>query len=559
MKKNILVLTTAILGLVVMTGCGESTTNTTDSTTDPTTSNSTNTSTETSTDVATNEDLELAKNTYVDKNGVEKPLNMQTLYTNQNSPHLDPLNEQHILVVPFGFQEERYQAVQNQTNLDRINKCFFGTEEEIKDVNGWESVATYYNKSSYGKGKFSGTVLPTWVVWDKSADSCTGGVQAGEYIRTWYIAEYAKENHGDLGEDAKPLSYYDTDNDGYIDLMWIVYSHETVSNDTPWWAYVTYTGNNGNKTNPTLKTLGWASIDWLNSGFGGYDPHTFIHETGHIYGLPDYYDYNGAWSPVGGIDMMDHNMGDHNATSKFTLGWAQPWIADEDCEITLRSFTKTGDCFVIPSPNYNGTAFDEYFMVELVTPEGLNEQDYKYGYSNVSGYSKAGIRIMHADNRVYKSSSTRDVPLTDNPEEGISMRIGNSKMGRSGVKIDGDFWPDAQDSATGKAYAQLTLMEATYDPNNNPLTTSGYNASNNSLFAKGESFSISKWGFASTFMPSGTSLWNKAKTITGWTGNKQSFTVDESITADFVLKVKSLAKNADGEYEAVVSVTFQEA
>ena len=168
--------------------------------------------------------------------------------------------------------------------------------EEMEKLGAWESLATFYNKSSYGKSVFEGAVLPTWVTYEGTSAqfmSKSGGnlgPYASDYARNWYIAEYAKENHGALGADAKPLKYFDNNGDGFIDLIWIVYSHPTGSTED-WWAYVTYTGNSSNKTKPTVKTLGFASIDWMDKAFGGYDPHTFIHETGHTYGLDDYYDY----------------------------------------------------------------------------------------------------------------------------------------------------------------------------------------------------------------------------------------------------------------------------
>ena len=41
---------------------------------------------------------------------------------------------------------------------------------------------------------------------------------------------------------------------------------------------------------------------------------------------------------------------------------------------TFKSSPSGSTLFIIPSPNYNGTAFDEYIMVELLTQEGLNKE-----------------------------------------------------------------------------------------------------------------------------------------------------------------------------------------
>ena len=513
----------------------------------------------------TNEDFPKAKTTYT-QGGVEKPLNMQTIYTNSNAPHLDPLAEAHVMVVPFGFTDD--VAVQTQENLDRIHTTFFGTRSEMEAVGGWFSMAEFYQTSSYGKSNFQGKVLPTWCQYTgTSAQFLTAaggnlGITAAQYARNWYKTEYDKANHGALGADADPITYFDANGDGFLDLVWVVYTHPT-TNDQTWWAYVTYTGNSADPSYPTVKTLGWASIDWMSKGFNGYDPHTFIHETGHTYGLDDYYDYNKKWAPMGGVDFMDHNLGDQCMFSKFTLGWTSPWVVDDDAIITLRPGTTTGDCFILPSPGYNGTAFDEYIMVELMAPIGLAERDYKNGYEGTAGFSEPGLRISHVDARVYKSN--HDTYLTTNPQEGVDFRVCNTQGGRSGVKYDSDYWqiPDPEDSSkiVKSYYALTTVIESVINPTDNVLTRTTYNVSNSSLFKEGQRFDLKPakeggYSWSSVFMPSKTNLWNKAKTTTGWVGNEQKpQSVDENCTFNYSLKVLSISEDAEYGYVAKVKVT----
>ena len=515
----------------------------------------------------TNEDFAKARTTYVE-GGVEKPLNMQTIYSNSNAPHLDPLEEAHVMVVPFGFTDDNLQAVQSEANLERIKTSFFGTKEEIQAVGGWYSLAEFYRTSSYGKSNFQGKMLPCWVNYNKTSSQFLSdaggslGITAANYARTWYNTEYAKENHGALGADAEPITYFDQNNDGFLDLVWVVYSHGTTSDQT-WWAYVTYTGNAANITYPTVKTLGWASVDWLNKGFNGYDIHTFTHETGHTYGLDDYYDYNKKWAPMGGVDFMDHNLGDQCMFSKWSLGWTAPWVVDDDAIITLRPGTTTGDCFILPSPGYNGTAFDEYIMVELMAPVGLAEQDYKNGYEGTAGFSQPGLRITHVDARVYQGN--HDTYLKDNPQNGVDFRVCNTQGGRMSIKTDGDYWqiPDPDDSSKiiKSYYALTTVIESVINPTDNVLTRSTYNVSNSSLFKEGQRFDLkpAKAGsvsWSSVFMPSQTNLWNKAKTTTGWTGNEQKpQQVDETCTFNYALKVLSIQADAEYGYVAKVKVT----
>jgi len=58
------------------------------------------------------------------------------------------------------------------------------------------------------------------------------------------------------------------------------------------------------------------------------DAHMLVHETGHMLGLEDYYSYSGLENPCGGVDMMDLNVGDHDAYSKMVLGWVNPYVVD---------------------------------------------------------------------------------------------------------------------------------------------------------------------------------------------------------------------------------------
>lgn len=541
------------VSILALASCTDSNT-TTNTTTSTDTSVTSTTTSDTIPDINNDDNYQKAVTTYLDEDGSTQDLNMQDLYTNVGAPHLDPLEEQHVLVVPFGFTgTDSYVSLQTDETIEKIRLTFNGTDQELKAVGGWHSVQTYYETSSYGLANVEFDVLDTWCIYENSASSLGGGANAAIYARTWYINEYAKENHGQLGADAHPLSYYDANNDGFIDLMWVVYSHPYETSGSNWWAYVTYTlGQDQTGTEPKVNTLGWASIDFMSS-YNGYDAHTFVHETGHTFGLDDYYDYNGEWSPLGGIDMMDHNMGDHCAFSKFTLGWAQPWVVNKSGQIVLRSFTTSGDCFIIPSPNYNNTAFDEYFMVELLSPSGIATEDYTVGYSSTSGFSKAGLRITHVDARVYEND--RDTYMTNNIQDAVGFRIDNSKFGRSGVKVDGDFWPDAQNSSTGNPYSLISIIDAN-TPEENGLTKYGYTATNDSLYSQGKRFIITDTqnAMSSKYLPSGTNLWNKAKTITGWSGSKQTFSVDQTMDINITLKVEKIEQDATYGYKALVTV-----
>ncbi len=526
--------------------------------------------------IITNEDLSKGVTEYKDAKGNTQKLTRSQLYANAGNPHVNSYpttgKKQKLLVAPIKFTknaEDPNDTIDaNDALLEKIRITFTGTQEEIDKVGGTISVQSFYEQSSFGKGAFDVVMIPTWIDFGETAKEFekssggSAGVSAAERVRTWYIAEYRKENHGALGEDAYSLDDLDSDDDGFIDLIWNVYAYPYTSGDTSfWWAYVTYTGNSaGSLTTPTVQTLAWASTNFLAEGSNGYESRTFIHETGHTLGMDDYYDYNKEWSPAGGIDYMDQNVGDHNSYSKFAYGWVNPWVLKEEdleggktAEITLRLATTTGDCLVLASPDYNNTAFDEYMMVELVGPYGLCKKD----YTTQSGFTQYGIRVWHIDARAISSKDYQYEEVFSTPDEvgqkAFGVRNDNSKFGRG---KDGDYW--TTEKGAKRSYSQISIMEATWT-DTNAQTNTTYKASNSSLFRKNSTFNLKDSGGkdrATVYMPSQSALWNKAKKITNANKLKQEYTIDETMTCDYSFRVSSITEDAECGAVAKLKVTL---
>ncbi len=593
MKKK-LVSMGLLVGLLALAGCGPATTTSSvgggNSSTSPDSTGGT---------TITEQDLERGITTYTDTDGEVKPLNRDTIYRNAGSPHVASYSEgmpekQKLLVAPMRF-EDYDGIVADDALLEKIRIAFDGTDEETAAVGGYISVSSFYEKSSYGKGAFDVVVLPCWIDYPGSPEEFRtaanaaggGGIYASNYVRNWYRGEYAKDGHGQLGEDAHPWTYFDSDKDGYLDLIWNVYAYPQYgSGDNPdknndfWWAYVTYNlQTSPNVADPTVKTLAFASTNFMTQ-YNGYDSHTFIHETGHTLGLSDYYDYNNTWKPLGRVDYMDGNLGDHNAYSKFALGWVNPYIlheedidgvADEDgkgegvtsATVTLRHGSSSGDALVLASPGYNGTAFDEYLILELMGPYGLCETDYKNGYDMSSGFKEPGIRVIHVDARAYANNWSTYI---DDPDlvgqEATELRVGNTYGGRAGIGIDGDYWGHGTGTGPNKYseysyFTEASLVESTIT-DRNWMNTASYQATTASLFTRGARFvggENSLWTKA--FFPSKSNLWNKAKTITaGASTMQQTFTVDEEMDCNFSFRVNSIEEDPEYGVKATITVTL---
>lgn len=332
---------------------------------------------------------------------------------------LNSLGDQKLLVVPVVFKDRPELA--NEQNHQVLEKVFFGESAET----GWESVASFYGKSSFGRLTLSGEVMDYYY-----ADYTTTEFKELEVSETQAFGEpdnYWDETHHlirDIYEeyDADLLKEYDLDEDGHVDALWMVYMnpYQTGENN-PFWAYKFYWNQEANKAKPTPNTYAWASFSFASEGEGyslndnKYDAHTFIHETGHMFGLNDYYDYDSKSSPAGQVDMMDHNVIDHNVYSKYLLNWTEPYYVTGDADITLRPAESSGD-FILLQNDWNGHAYDEYILLEYYTPTGLNEKDatdgYKTGDSNLRGFKEAGVRMWHVDSRlvrvIYESETAED-------------------------------------------------------------------------------------------------------------------------------------------------------
>ena len=238
-----------------------------------------------------------------------------------------------MLVVPVIFSDMKGHQDYTDEELDIVNRAFFGTSEETS----WESLHSYYYKSSYGLLDIKGMVTAEFVtpLTQDGAEAYSSGAagQIAQQAWTWAQQKY----------NLNP-SDYDYNHDGYIDGINIIYkttkantSENPNANDL-WWNYTSITGAKPNVSNPVPYRYFWSEYDMINSGnYPGYpciDAHTIIHENGHLMGLNDYYSYErtaqgmAVEGPAGCVDMMDNNVGDHNAYSKMMYGWFKEAAGD---------------------------------------------------------------------------------------------------------------------------------------------------------------------------------------------------------------------------------------
>lgn len=303
------------------------------------------------------------------------------------------------LIIPVDFRDYTFTA----WDLDRLEKAFFGTEADT----GWESVKSYYEESSYGKLAFSGTVLDVFHTNENAS-------YYSNLYKTDLHPEYEIIHDALTFYDSQiDYSLYDQNDDTYIDALYFVYAAPvyfedvlfSANNVDLWWASVSeyFTDDYEYYDGVEANYYFWAGLDFMDEPLVAGYPHstyvetncsTYIHETGHMLGLEDYYDYDDSVGPdggLGGADMMDYTVGDHNPFSKILLGWTTPLVVSgKTTTVTLHPFFSTGEAVLI-SPGWKGTYFDEYFLIDFYVPTGLNAA--QAGYDGL--FTQSGIRIYH--------------------------------------------------------------------------------------------------------------------------------------------------------------------
>ncbi len=345
----------------------------------------------------------------------------------------------HALVVPVQFSGDTITT----TQLENLRKAFNGTETDT----GWESVSSYYKKASYGKLDLTFDIQ---------------GVFETRYAVSYYEQLSADDPDEVAGAEALllevleklqsslTLEQYDQNGDECIDAVYLIYSAPVDYQGADFlWAYTTWTDSENLYDGLFPYSYLFAGLDFMDEstsrdqGSGAdmiaglkINASTYIHETGHLLGLDDYYDYSeyvGSDEGLGSADMMDYTVGDHNVYSKTMLGWLTPTIVTETTTVTLQPSVSNASAILIPL-DFDNSYFSEYLMIDLYSATGLNALH--AGMENSYLYDGAAFGV-----RVYHVSSSIDNPYNENDDYGSFTDCNNSTTAHPLIKLveaDGD-------------------------------------------------------------------------------------------------------------------------
>ena len=472
---------------------------------------------------------------YQPKDGDLIPFSYRELYRSRGADTIPSKGNNKILVVPIEFSDYPF----TNSFMSDLFACLKGTDVEALD---YPSLASYYKQSSFGALNLDFQIAPIYKSGITAKKAYTRSLENGQSLgmentdNGLFLVNAAVEKVKQY-QDFN-LKDFDTDGNGNLDGVIAVYSCPNSRNDSSlkafdevdyFWAYTFWGLQNPNKNAPTLNTYFWMSQDFLyktgleENGVKKLDSHTLIHEFGHMIGLDDYYvspdcKYSdiASFNPLGLGDMMDGNILDHNAFSKGVMGWKTPKVVYDSCKVTLGKATETGDSFIIPSSRWNGTLFDEYFIVEFYTPDGLNKKDSEVQFSpkRPKGFTIPGIKIYHVDARI-KAVDIRFNASGKIVEESYTYYNGYNIKNDSYGYSRRYFETAASNNIKSEKRAPVTfsLIHQIEGSGDNTFLKGGF-ISNESLFQEGSIFSLSysahpgKPTFGETFMPKHTAFNN---------------------------------------------------
>lgn len=319
-----------------------------------------------------------------------------------------------IMVVLISFKDGY------QVNHRDFEKLFTG---EYGDNLYLRSVSSYYRYNSYGKDLFNfhfyyyDSPMTSKEVYDYVNDTSSRFPPAHTLLFDAFEelkARYPKEING-----------LDTDGDGYFPACYFVTAENVSALPDPLFygstvdsSYIGVPGDVGFRrfVKISYERLTGMLEPAVQTGY----TRPLVHESGHLFGIDDYYDFHeyegGLIDVTGGLDMHSHDLGDENVFSKFAVGWLSPYYVTPDTEsvtITIGNSSLHNDAILIPTTaGWNGTAFDEYILIDVLARFGANGYDWKLLSNEEDHYpaphknGMGGVRVYHVDARLVGRDKT---------------------------------------------------------------------------------------------------------------------------------------------------------
>ncbi|MCR4846260.1 MAG: M6 family metalloprotease domain-containing protein, partial [Eubacterium sp.] len=230
-----------------------------------------------------------------------------------------------VLMVEFPDYPHRESLTQ-----DYVQNRFFGETNSLRE---------YYQNASYGKLNISGDVYG-WYMAKKNREDYDGNNKPPRAMVFEEVVEYY--------DDIIDYSDYDSDNDGYVDCIYIYYAGEDTGFGTSFWSYAGDFWYDEKIDGVSVNEGVWLNSE--NDEDGNWYSHVAEHETGHLLGLPDLYDSDIGEETIGLYvhTLMSDSSGELDAFSKILLGWIKPIeISSDEGEIDLKPISNEASAVIL--------------------------------------------------------------------------------------------------------------------------------------------------------------------------------------------------------------------
>ena len=367
------------------------------------------------------------------KNPVGITNELNDMRRSQDKMGLPSQGEANILVVPVTFKGDEnviaYDLTFTKDDINVINNLYFQGSR-----NDYPSVKDFYEKSSYDKLHLNGVVSPV-VTFDTEFLTFVGKAVNGNATVSQLHAELTSYVYNYLFNETQTyyIGDFDSDNDHRVDSIHLMinyplgYSTGNELLDSAITQFLNYDNvyfrkDLLDKTPVNSYVVTSEYIRKIESA-GGDASHFAVVQVGYQLGLDNMSDLTANLdqtylrAPYAYKDLLDGYVGDHNAFSKYQLGWISPKllkmgsIEGENLHVELRPFESSGDAIILYSGEHS--LFSEYLIVDYYTPTGLNSFDAtSYTVLGTNVFTIPGIRVTKVDARLLRGYGDNFYPYS---------------------------------------------------------------------------------------------------------------------------------------------------
>ncbi len=348
-----------------------------------------------------------------------------------------------------------------------------GIQKLLFSLNEPDSLAAFYYRSSYGRLTIEGKVYG-WYRMKAERSSYESDTEIMNEVINYYI-----------NEKGINLSDYDADNNGEVDSLYVLWAGNMQGGSDMWGSAYRSTWN-GSPEDWNRKITGYIFVPgitiWSSVPPLVCNTNSLIHESGHLLGLNDYYSYDtsqrenkdgtvytgGALEGgLGGMDMMDTNIGDHNIFSKWLLGWTEPEIIEYE---ELASLVKPKTFKIQPSALKGDGVFIKFkssdsMYTELLAIEAVSPI---INFSEYSRLINPVVRILHIENTISEENEKGNW-------RGFGFKYDNSYTSTKYISIiEADGKDEVLDYVPEKQGDKLSYEEADYFSKGSKITPFTY-------------------------------------------------------------------------------------